>query len=165
MKGVCRKLDIKKYICSYEESISLIQDGINRYTQNELYSLINNAGVYNGIGMIVRNTFCHANYDDLGNVYLFDELNAKEITSYILNNPKYKLQPDLIYSCVCYTLQRVINEFYKDLALYERTGMVGLHYNRKSCELSGADYSNRYEKALLNRLTTGYKKIRRTVQH
>ena len=79
-------MDIKKYICSYEESISLIQDGINRYTRNELYSLINNAGVYNGIGMIVRNTFCHANYDDLGNVYLFDELNAKEITSYILNN-------------------------------------------------------------------------------
>lgn len=42
-------MDIKKYICSYEESISLIQDGINRYTRNELYSLINNAGVYNGI--------------------------------------------------------------------------------------------------------------------
>ena len=93
-------MDIKKYICSYEESISLIQDGINRYTRNELYSLINNAGVYNGIGMIVRNTFCHANYDDLGNVYLFDELNAKEITSYILNNLAMSKTPHTQYLCM-----------------------------------------------------------------
>lgn len=109
-------LNIKDYICSYEESIDMIKEGINCYTRNELFTMIDNDGIYYGIGEVVRSTFCYSNYDDFGNVYLFDELDSQKITKYILGNSKYKIQQELIYSCVCYTLQRKINEFYKDLA-------------------------------------------------
>ena len=114
------------------------------------------------IGEVVRSTFCYANYDDFGNVYLFDELDSQKITKYILGNSKYKIQQELIYSCVCYTLQRKINEFYKDLAQYEKTGVVGLRYNKTACVLSREKYSYKYERAMIARIMTGYKRIRRT---
>lgn len=155
-------LNIKDYICSYEESIDMIKEGINCYTRNELFTMIDNDGIYYGIGEVVRSTFCYANYDDFGNVYLFDELDSQKITKYILGNSKYKIQQELIYSCVCYTLQRKINEFYKDLAQYEKTGVVGLRYNKTACVLSRKKYSYKYERAMIVRIMTGYKRIRRT---
>lgn len=63
---------------------------------------------------------------------------------------------------VCYTLQRKINEFYKDLAQYEKTGVVGLRYNKTACVLSREKYSYKYERAMIARIMTGYKRIRRT---
>lgn len=95
-------------------------------------------------------------------IYLFDELDSQKITKYILGNSKYKIQQELIYSCVCYTLQRKINEFYKDLAQYEKTGVVGLRYNKTACVLSREKYSYKYERAMIARIMTGYKRIRRT---
>lgn len=55
-------LNIKDYICSYEESIDMIKEGINCYTRNELFTMIDNDGIYYGIGEVVRSTFCYANY-------------------------------------------------------------------------------------------------------
>lgn len=155
-------LNIKDYLCSYEESISMIRDGINRYTRNELFTLVNNEGISSGISQLVRYTFCYSNYDDFGNVYLFDELNPQKITAYILDNPKYQIQQELVYSCVCYAMQRVINEFYKDLAIYEKNGMVRFRYNRKLCVLSEKVYQDKYTRAMDARIVTGYKRIRRT---
>lgn len=37
-------LNIKDYICSYEESIDMIKEGINCYTRNELFTMIDNDG-------------------------------------------------------------------------------------------------------------------------
>lgn len=155
-------LNIKDYICSYEESICMVKEGINCYTRNELFTLVNNEGIFSGISKLVRYTFCYANYDDFGNVYLFDELDSQRITAYILDNPKYQIQQEFVYSCVCYAMQSVINEFYKDLVMYEKDGIVGLKFNRKICVLSEKVYRDKYMRAMDARIMTGYKRIRRS---
>ena len=154
-------LNVKEYRCSYEESISMIKEGINCYTRKELFALVNNVGIFSGISKLVRNTFCSSNIDDFGNVYLYDELDPQKIKKYILNNPKYQIQQELVYSCVCYAMQRVINEFYKDLAIYEKDGSVSLKYNKKTCVLNVKSYRDKYTKAMNVRIMTGYKRIRR----
>lgn len=155
------KLDIKEYLCSYEESISMIKEGINCYTRSELFALINNEGTFSGITNLIRNRFCSTNVDDFGNVYLYDELDPEKITAYILNNSKYQIQKELAYSCVCYAMQRKINAFYKELALYEKNGGINLKFPKKTFVLKEEIYLDKYKKVMDARITTGYKRIRR----
>lgn len=152
---------INEFICSHEECLELIRQGINRYSSEELQNLINNQGIYNGIGIQVHNLIGRANYDDYGNVYLYDELDPYKIAVFIRSNPKYQIEEELVYCRVCYVLQKLINAFYKELSQYEKDCTIDLKFNKHKCSLEQKEYWNRYTKAMDARIRSGYKRIRR----
>ena len=152
-------MNIKEYMCPYELCIKMIKEGINRYTKEEMYSLIDNHGFSSSISKMIRHRFCCSNVDEYGTVYLYDELNPQKITEYFMGMG-YQIKEDVLYAYVCQVLMSEINSFYKELDIYKNKRelilTVGDHdkINRKK-------YFKLYLNAVEKRISTGYKRIRR----
>lgn len=152
-------MNIKEYMCPYEECIKLVKEGINRYTKEEMYSLINNHGYSSSISKMIRHRFCCSNVDEYGTVYLYDELNPLKITEYFFEMG-YQIKEDVLYAYVCQVLMGKINAFYKELDIYKKEGNLVLTVGNHDT-ISMKKYFKLYLKAVEKRIDTGYKRIRR----
>lgn len=104
--------DVRKYICDREECLNYVKESVKSCTRKDLVSVISQSDLVK-MDKNIRNTFFECNYDKLGNVFLFDEINPKLVSEYIVNNIELKVNTDIVYKYVCRTQMIIINEFYK----------------------------------------------------
>lgn len=149
--------DIRPFLCSREECIDLIKTSINQYSRSELYKKLSTS-ITNSIIRQIHDKFCLVNYDDFGNIYLYDELNPTAITDYIMETKKYEAEKDLIYAFVCRTLMKCINTFYKELKLYTETEEFDLRFSR--VPINKEVYMSKYIQLLDNRAQFPFPQLR-----
>lgn len=152
-------MNIKEYICSHEECIEMVREGINHYTKKEMYALMDNHGMSSSISKTIRRKFCGSNMDEDGNVYLFDELNPRKITEYFIGMGCL-VREDVLFAYVCQVLMHEINEFYRNLHLYKREAVLAYRLGDK-CTKNLKKFYKLYPQAVEKRIETGYKRIRR----
>ncbi len=152
-------INIKDYLCSYEETVTMVNEGINLYTKKEIYALMDNHGLSSSISKTIRYRFCSSNIDENGNIYLFDELSPKKITEHFIGMG-YPVKEDVLYAQVCQVLMHEINEFYKNLDLYKRDGVLAYRMGNV-CPKNIKKFYKIYSQMVDKRIETGYKRIRR----
>lgn len=153
-------MNIKKFLYPHEDCIKMVKDGINQYTKKEMYALMNNHGLSSSISKTVRHRFCSSNIDEYGNVYLYDELSPKKITDYFIEIG-YPISKDIIYAYVCQVLMCEINAFYQRLDTYKKDTKIIYSISDNNGKVNVKKYIKLYSKAMNERISTGYKRIRR----
>lgn len=151
-------MNIKEYLCSHEECINMLKEGINLFTKDEIYALVNNHGLFSGLSKTIRHRFCGSNVDEYENVYLFDELNPRKITEHLIGQ-EYPVREDVLYALVCQVLTNEINEFYKNLDSYKKDGTLA--YRTNKCPKNIKRFNKLFIQAAERRIEAGYKRIRR----
>ena len=146
--------DVKKYLCSREECLNDINISIKSCSRKDLVSRISHSDLVK-MDRNIRAYFFECNYDEQGNVFLFDEISPKLIAEYITTNISLNVADELIYAYVCRTQMRIINSFYDEIKKgnYVWYGslknMNNFEKNRKI-----------YEKLVKNRLQSPVKRLR-----
>lgn len=152
-------MNIKEFLCSHEECIEMVKEGIDLYTQKEMYALLDNHGLYSSLSKTIRHRFCGSNVDEHNNIYLFDELSPRKITEHFIGED-YQVREDVLYALVCQVLMNEINEFYKNLDSYKKEGMLA--YRTNKCPQNIKRFNKLYIQAAERRIEAGYKRIRRS---
>jgi len=106
--------DISPYLCSREECLEDINNSIKSCSRKELVSRIPHSELCS-LDRNIRNMFFSCYYDEVGNVFLFDEMSPKLVAKHVMCNMHYTLEEEVIYAYVCRVQMKMINEFYKDI--------------------------------------------------
>ena len=146
--------DVRKYICDREKCLNYVKESVKSCTRKDLVSVISQSDLVK-MDKNIRNTFFECNYDKLGNVFLFDEINPKLVSAYIVNNIELKVNTDIVYKYVCRTQMIIINEFYKKI----KDGVIPWMCPLKNAQ-ENVKYINNYKKLVSNRLNYPIKMIR-----
>ena len=76
-------------------------------------------------------------------------------------NSKYQIDFELAYCLVCDVLEKKINEFYKELNLYEKNNSVVFRISKTVYVPDFNIIRDKYRNAMNSLIVTGYKQIRR----
>ena len=146
--------DVKKYLCSREECLNDINASIKSCTRKDLISRISHSDLVK-MDRNIRDYFFECNYDEQGNVFLFDELSPKLIAEYIVENVFLSVENDVVYAYVCRTQMKVINKFYDII----RKGNLEWQVTFKNIDNNDKKFK-KYRKLVEIRLKTPVKRLR-----
>lgn len=146
--------DVKKYLCSREECLNAINMSIKSISRKDLVNKISHSDLMK-MDTNIRNIFFECNYDEQGNVFLFDELDPKLIAEYIAGNVSLNVGDEVIYAYVCRTQMKIINKFYDEI----KNGHIVWHGSRKSVN-NFEKNMKKYENLVNVRLKSLVKKLR-----
>lgn len=146
--------DVKEYLCSREECLNDINESIKSCSRKDLVSVMSQSNIVK-IDKNMRDYFFECNYDEKGNVFLFDEISPRLVAKYIINNNIMDLDNEIVYAYVCRTQMRVINKFYSDI----KNGNINWMCPLKDVK-NNKKYQNRYNKLVENRLNYPIKRLR-----
>ena len=146
--------DIKEYLCSREECLNDINESIKNCSRKDLVSKISHSDLMK-MDRNIRNVFFECNYDEQGNVFLFDEISPGLISEYIAENVSLSVKNEDIYAYVCRTQMKIINQFYNEI----KNGNIVWHGSFKNVndfEKNG----KKYEKLVKDRVQSPVKRLR-----
>ena len=144
--------DISKFLCSTEECLEKVLKNINEYSRSELYQIIDRSE-FLSIGTNISNFFSPAHHDELGHIYLPDQLDPEKITDYLIRTKGYKTEREYICALVCQTMKKKINEFYKEVKDSQKNRYIIFHTSNEKLR-------DKYKKELENRLKYPIKRLR-----
>ena len=146
--------DVKKYLCSREECLNAINMSIKSISRKDLVNTISHSDLMK-MDANIRNIFFECNYDEQGNVFLFDELDPKLISEYIVENVSLNVGNEVIYAYVCRTHMKIINKFYDEI----KNGYIVWYSSRKSVNNFEKNIKI-YDKLVRIRLQSPIKRLR-----
>ena len=144
--------------CSREECVNSIREGAKNYDKKAIVQKLTHSELIK-IGNGVTGIFLSTNYDGNDEVFLFDMLNPKNMTKYILEAKDLDVEFDVAYALVCRKLQKEINLFYKEI---QEWGPDRIWWSIVSKRLpkNNEKCVRKYHKMIEERLKDGVKQIR-----
>ena len=146
--------DVKKYLCSREECLNNINVSIKSCSRKELVSKISHSDLIK-MDRNIRSYFFECNYDEQGNVFLFDEISPKLIAKYIVENVCLSIDDEIVYAYVCRTQMKVINKFYDEI----KKSMIIWHGSLKKVD-NFENNMKKYKDLVDSRLKSPVKRLR-----
>ena len=146
--------NVEAYLCSREECLNDINASIKSCSRRDLVSTISHSDLVK-MDTNIRNIFFECNYDEKGNVYLFDELSPRLISKYIAENLSLSVGNEVIYAYVCRTQMKIINKFYDEIM----NGHIVWYGSRRNVN-NFEKNMNKYEKLVNIRLESPVKRLR-----
>lgn len=150
--------DIKPFLCSREECVNCIREGAKKYDKKAIVQKLSHSELIK-IGNGVAWSFMSTNYDSNDEVFLFDMLNPKVMTKYILEEKDLDVEFNVAYALVCRKLQKEINQFYKEI---QELGADKIRWSTtsKKTPKNNEKCVRKYHKMIEERLKGGVKQIR-----